>query len=131
MAAALAHRALGPGRRALLVSVPLHPRKRRQRGLDQAARLAEMVSARLGLRRLPAALLRTRDTLPQGDVRVMSRERNVAGVFRVRRPASLRGRTVVLIDDVTTSGSTARECARVMRDAGVKKVVLLTAAVAR
>lgn len=128
MAGSLEAWARGPGRRALLVSVPLHRRKLRARGLDQAAALAEAVGDRLGLRFAPGAMVRHRDTLPQGDVRVTSRAGNVFGAFGVARPRRLDGRQVVLVDDVRTSGSTALECARVLRAAGVRSVALLTAA---
>lgn len=131
MAGCLEDWARQDGRRAVVVSVPLHPQKRRRRGLDQAAVLAELVARRLGLAPVVGAMTRVRPTLAQGDVRVTSRERNVAGAFRVRRPLAVTGRVVVLVDDVTTSGSTARECARVLSAAGAKKVVLLTAAVSR
>ncbi|MHC4853633.1 MAG: ComF family protein, partial [Planctomycetota bacterium] len=84
MAGTLSDWALGAGRRAVVVSVPLHPKKRRRRGLDQAAVLAELVAARLRLVHVTGVMTRVRDTLAQGDVRVTSRERNVAGAFRVR-----------------------------------------------
>jgi ComF family protein len=128
MAETIAAWAAGPGRRAVLVSVPLHPRKRRQRGYDQAAAIAEAVGRRLGLPFVPRALARVRDTLPQGDVRVTSRVENVAAAFAVRRRRRLDGRLVVLVDDVRTSGSTAMECAQVCRRAGARGVALLTAA---
>jgi predicted amidophosphoribosyltransferase len=128
MAAAQRPWARGPGRRAVVVAVPMHPRKRRRRRLDQAARLAEAAAARLRLRTAAGALRRCRDTLPQGDPRVMSREANVRGAFAVRRPRAVAGRLVVLVDDVATSLHTARECAAVLRAAGARGVVLLTAA---
>lgn len=131
MAACVQDWARGAGRRAVVVSVPLHPSKRRRRGLDQAAVLAELVAGRLGLAYLRGALVRVRETLAQGDVRVTSRVRNVAGAFQVRRGRAVADRSVLLVDDVTTSGSTARECARVLSAAGVRQVALVTAAVAR
>lgn len=131
MAGCLADWARAEGRRAVVVSVPLHPSKRRQRGVDQAAVLAGLVARRLGLVHGAGVLARCRETLAQGDVRVTSREKNVAGAFRVRRPLLVGGKTVVLVDDVTTSGSTARECARVLSAAGAREIVLLTAAAAR
>ncbi|MCA8958091.1 MAG: ComF family protein [Planctomycetes bacterium] len=127
MVPCVAEWARGPGRRAVVTSVPLHPHKLRTRGIDQAAVLAELVARRLGLSFLPHGLRRTTDTLPQGDVRVVSRTRNVAGAFEVRRRGALDGRTVLLVDDVRTSGSTAGECARVLQRAGVRTVALLTA----
>lgn len=116
------------GRRAVFVNVPVHPAKLRRRGFDQAARLAEGVAAELGRVFEPNVLRRVRDTVPQGDPRVTSRTRNVAGAFAVVRPRVVRDRVVVLVDDVTTSGATARECARVLRAAGAREVVLLTGA---
>jgi len=130
MAACLADWSVAEGRRGVLVSVPLYARKRRRRGLDQAAFLADLVAMRLGLVHVPGALVRRRETLAQGDVRVTSRQQNVAGAFAVRRPRAVAGKQVVLVDDVMTSGSTARECARMLLAAAARQVVLLTAAVA-
>ncbi len=128
MAAEVAQWARGDGRHAVVTSVPLHARKRRQRGLDQAALLAELIARELDLRALPELMQRTRETLPQADPRVASRASNVAGAFAVRRRRAGPPAQVLLIDDVRTSGATARECARVLRAAGVREVALLTAA---
>lgn len=130
MAASLRDWARRDGRRAVVVSVPLHRSKLRARRFDQAAWLADAVAMRLRLRCGPRAMRRVRATLPQGDPRVMSRERNVEGAFAVRKAAVVRGRVVVLVDDVTTSGATARECARALRAAGARGVALLTAVLA-
>jgi competence protein ComFC len=127
MAAALRAQLGGPWRRALLVPVPLHARRRRERGFDQALWLAQRIGRRLGLAVLPAALLRVRVTLPQGDPRVTSREQNVAGVFAVRRRRALQGRRLILVDDVFTSGATLRACAALLRAAGASEVAAVTA----
>lgn len=119
---------LGPWRRSVLVSVPLHRDRLRERGVDQAARLAEALESALGLPYLPRCMLRRRPTLPQGDPRVTSRQGNVAGAFALRRRSSIRGRRVILVDDVMTSGSTARECAAVLREEGAVGVSLVAAA---
>lgn len=114
-------------RRATLVPVPLHPVRRRQRGFDQTAWLAVGLGRRL---RLPAAagtLVRTRATLPQGDPRVTSRDANVDGAFAVARPLAVAGRTIILVDDVFTSGATARACAGVLRTAGASGIAMLAA----
>lgn len=123
----LAGRVSGAWRRALLVPVPLHARRRRERGFDQAEWLANAVAGPLGLAVLPGALRRGRATLPQGDPRVGSRAENVAGAFAVVRPRRVRGRLVVLVDDVLTSGATARACAAALLEAGADQVALLTA----
>jgi len=124
----------GAPRRAVVVSVPVHPRKRRERGRDHAALLARELVGSLAARpwQMEAGVLhRTRATLPQGDPRVTSREKNVAGAFRVRRPHVVRDRPVVLVDAVLTSGAPARECARVLRRAGAAAVGLVVACAAR
>jgi ComF family protein len=119
---------LGPAfRRGVVVSVPLHRRRRRQRGFDQAAWLATSVARDLGLSPATAVLARNRATLPQGDPRVLSRERNVEGVFELASARPIVGRAVLLVDDVCTSGATARACAAALRSGGATMVALLTA----
>jgi predicted amidophosphoribosyltransferase len=107
--------------------VPLHRSRRRVRGFDQAAWLAAALARRSGLDARPWALVRTRPTLPQGDPRVTSRRGNVEGAFTVARPRAVRGRAVLLVDDVVTSAATARACAQVLRAAGATAVAVLSA----
>jgi predicted amidophosphoribosyltransferase len=128
MALAAAPWARGAGRRAIVVPVPMHRAKRRRRGVDHAALLAELVARRIHRPLSTGVLVRTRATLPQADPRVTSREANVADAFAVARPAAVAGRTVLLVDDVVTSGSTARACTAALRAAGARGVALLTAA---
>lgn len=119
---------VGRWRRAPLVPVPLHSARRRRRGFDQAHWLACQVAGRLGGRHeVLQALIRKVSTLPQGDPRVLSRERNVAAAFEVRPSIRVQGMSIVLVDDVFTSGATARTCARLLREAGAAEVALLTA----
>lgn len=117
---------LGFGR-PVLVPVPLHRSRRRVRGFDQAAWLAAAVARRLSVPVAVRCLERTRPTLPQGDPRNRSRQTNVAGAFLVRHADRVRGRRVVLIDDVFTSGATMRQCARLLLDAGALEVAALVA----
>lgn len=127
MAQAWAPHAAGAGRKAVLVPAPLHAVRRRERGFDQAEWLARAVAARLGLGVACGVLARRRATLPQGDPRVTSREGNVEGAFVVVRRRPILGRSVVLVDDVFTSGATARACAEVLLAAGAGEVAVLTA----
>ena len=118
-------------RHARIVAVPLHRLRRRARGFDQAELLAQAVATRLSLCCVASCLRRSRATRPQGDPRVLSRALNVDGAFEVERPQVVCGQRIVLIDDVTTSGATARACARVLLAAGAHEVALLTSCRAR
>jgi ComF family protein len=122
-----AYRACGAAGRPLVLSVPLHRVRRRRRGFDQAAWLALGIAKRLGLRTATGVLVRTRATRPQGDAFVLSRTANVRGAFAVRGPEFIRGRSLLLIDDVFTTGATARACAKSLKDAGARSVSLLVA----
>ncbi len=120
--------ARGEGRRALIVPVPRHKSKQREERFDQAQWLARSLADRLGLTFVPGGLARTRPTLPQADPRVTNREANVEGAFVCGSPWAVAGRTILLVDDVLTSGATARACARALRDAGATKVAVVTGA---
>jgi ComF family protein len=110
-----------------LVPVPLHPSRRRARGFNQAFDLAR----RLASDTLPVyqALRRIRATPTQTGLPAAQRHRNVKDAFTwSRRTPALRGRVVVLVDDVSTTGATLEACAKVLRELGVREVRAVTAA---
>ena len=117
-----------------VVAVPLYPAKERQRGYNQAVLLADeatKVLARepgLRLSAHPGLLRRVRDTESQFALTPHGRRRNLRGAFAVSQADRLAGRTVLLVDDIYTTGATARECARVLRKAGAAKVYVATLA---
>jgi len=115
----------------LVVPVPLHPRKLRDRGFNQAVILARMLSKRLGAPFNPFVLVRTRYTKPQFEITsIHERRRNVSGAFSVTGKGrdKVDGRSVLLVDDIFTSGSTAGECARALLDSGAEVVEVCTLA---
>ncbi len=107
----------------LVVPVPLHFMRRYRRGFNQAAELA----AHLGVSHADV-LRRTRATVTQTDLPESERFNNVREAFALRRGASVRGRVIVVVDDVSTTGATLDACARVLLEAGAKEVRGLTAA---
>jgi ComF family protein len=109
----------------LVVPVPLHARRERSRGFNQARDLA----SRLG-RPVADALVRTRATPSQTDLPAARRHANVRGAFAVppRRRDLFRGTVTVLVDDVSTTGATLEACARALKEAGAREVRALTAA---
>ena len=115
----------------LLIPVPLHKRKRRQRGFNQAeliaaAALKALASDRYELK--PDLLHRVRETDSQIGLTDHQRRENLRGAFAVARAQQVAGRNVLLVDDVYTTGATASECARVLRRAGAARVRVATVA---
>lgn len=118
--------------KVLVIPVPLYRGKRRQRGFNQAEMVASAairVSAcRDRLQLAPDILVRTRETHSQIGLTSHQRRENLRGAFSVARAAEVTGHEVLLVDDVYTTGTTASECARVLRRAGVAKVWVATVA---
>lgn len=116
-------------RPGLLIPVPISPEKLERRGFNQAALLAQGIGSRLGRPVAMDGLRRGRDTPAQNRLDARQRRRNIAGAFTATAPAAVSGRSVLLIDDVYTTGATADECARALLRAGAREVNVLTLAV--
>ncbi|MFQ5408791.1 MAG: ComF family protein [Anaerolineales bacterium] len=112
---------------ALLAPVPLAPGRMRTRGFNQAALLAQYVGRELGLRVRPRALRRTRETPPQVGMTRAERRRNMQSAFQAS-PRQVRDRTIILIDDVCTTGATTAACAAALYAAGSGPVWGMTVA---
>ncbi len=114
----------------LLVPVPLHRHRLFARRYNQAALLAHALARRSGLPVLPDALVRRRPTQPLGALGAAARAAELTGAFAVRRSREgrIRGRCVLLIDDVLTSGATASACTEALREAGSVAIDVLAAA---
>jgi competence protein ComFC len=111
----------------VIVPVPLHRARERDRGFNQAALLADLLSAEMSILAKPV-LERIRYTTTQTAFDRGERMENLRGAFRLRKRADVRGLRVLLIDDVLTTGSTVSECAHVLKDAGASSVHVATAA---
>jgi ComF family protein len=109
----------------LLVPVPLHPRRLRHRGFNQALLLAQAFPERPLAREV---IVRVRHTVPQIGLNPKERRENVRGAFVVPHPQQVKGKRILLLDDLYTTGATAKECARVLRQAGARQVDVLTVA---
>jgi ComF family protein len=110
----------------VLVPLPLHPERARERGFNQSAELARPLARALGLALDTAGLVRTRNTAPQAALPVDDRQRNVRGAFSCG--ASFAGKHVALVDDVMTSGATLNAAAKALKRAGATEVSLWVAA---
>ena len=113
---------------SLIVPVPLHPRRLRQRGFNQSVILAREIANRRGIAMDFHALRRVVDTESQAGLKKEERRSNIRKAFSIPDPERVRGRRILIVDDVYTTGSTLGECARVLVKGGAEAVGALTLA---
>jgi ComF family protein len=111
---------------AILIPVPLHRTRLWNRGFNQSVLVARELSRRLKIAADPLVLRRIRRTPPLKGMSPLQRRRTVAGAFRVTDKAAVAGKTIVLVDDVLTTGSTAEACARALKRAGAARIELVS-----
>jgi ComF family protein len=111
----------------VIIPVPLHPARQRERGFNQASLLAELLGKQMSVEYQPL-LERVRYTTTQTALDRAERIENLHNAFRLRKNADVRRLRVLLIDDVLTTGSTLSECARILKRAGALSVHAATAA---
>lgn len=114
-----------------IIPVPLSRKRLRGRGFNQAELLASVISKKIGIPVLNKNLLRTRATEHQTKLGKIQRQENVKGAFKIIDSSMIRGKTLLLIDDVYTTGATLNECSKVLKEAGASRIYSLTLAVGR
>jgi len=107
-------------------AVPMTPAKVKERGYNQSELLAEAAARWLGMDYAPGLLVKTRETQAQHGLPKEERQSNITGAFAAARPGTIAGRSVVLCDDICTTGATLREAAGVLREAGAEEMICLT-----
>ncbi len=120
--------ALTQGEWDLVVPVPLHPVKEREREFNQAERLARHLSQATGIPLNTRLVRRVIPTRTQTQLNRQERERNVRNAFALRKSTSLHGERIVLFDDVMTTGATTNSCAKVLLAGGAREVCVWTVA---
>lgn len=113
----------------LLMPVPLHPARRRERGYNQAGLLAGGVASRLGLKMETRAFARIRNTKRQSDLEPAERDGNVHGAFKLASPRLIEGADIVLVDDLVTTGATVRACLEALAGGRPTRVSVLAAGI--
>ncbi|EKE25773.1 MAG: phosphoribosyltransferase [uncultured bacterium] len=111
----------------LIIPIALHPRRLRWRGFNQSELLAKIISNNLlPLHKIPIAediLMRQKNTKPQMEIkRRKQRQQNISGAFSIKNSNLIENKTILLIDDVSTTGSTIFECAKILKSQGAKEV---------
>lgn len=105
-----------------VVSAPLRKKSSNEQGYNHAGKLASNVALRLGIPYLSGALYHKGRIRKQSSLSIDDRIENVKGKFALRKPSIFKGKTVLVVDDVRTSGSTLNECARVLKESGAYRV---------
>ena len=111
-----------------IVPVPVDAAKMRERGFNQSALISAALARRLGLPHLSGLLRRVTSSSPQSLLPKEDRRSNVAGCFSVKEAARIQNKRLLLIDDILTTGYTASEAARVLKEAGARSVTILASA---
>lgn len=106
----------------LIIPIPLHPARKRKRGYNQSAKFAEGLSERLEIPFTDDLLERRIKTETQTRKTKLNRWENISGVFGLKVPESIRGKKVLLVDDVITTGSTLEACSQVLIDQGCQEL---------
>jgi len=126
--ALFAQTCIGELRGSLVMPVPLHPKRLRARGFNQSLLLARCVASKTGAELDFLSLRRTKFTKPQTELSSEERKKNVRKAFEVVKPEVVKKRTILLVDDVATTGSTLNECAKALKRAGADRVLCLVLA---
>lgn len=107
----------------IVIPVPLHKGRMKSRGFNQSEEIGKRVTSEFGWELNPKILVRTRYTTPQMSLSQLERIQNVKGAFSlVGESQKTKGKSLLILDDVWTTGSTMRECAKVLKRSGAKKV---------
>lgn len=123
-----AGRDIWPENPDVIIPVPIHWTRLLKRRYNQSALLVKYLSSRSAVSADYSSLVRKKNTVPQVQLVGAARRRNLLQAFAVKYPQNIKGKKIVLVDDVETTGSTLKECAKVLKKAGAAKIYALTLA---
>lgn len=114
----------------LIISVPLHKSRERRRGYNQSALLAKELAEKLKILFVSDVLIRQKQTKPQFELKKEERKQNILGAFTINQKFKnlIKSKKIIVVDDITTTGSTIRECAKMLKHNGAKSVIGVTLA---
>jgi len=107
----------------VIIPVPLHKKRLKWRGFNQAEKIGEKLSEALHIPLLNDILERIEETLPQMELSKTERGTNIKNCFAIKNGEEINNKRIILLDDVFTTGATMNECAKVLKDAGAKKII--------
>ena len=112
----------------IILPAPLHFKRLKERGYNQSKLISDVLAKELGIFTYDNVLVKIKNTLPQGKNLLHNRRKSIIGVFRVNDDFKIRGKNVLIFDDIYTTGNTVFECKRVLKESGAKSVGILTIA---
>ena len=114
----------------LIIPIPLHQLKKAERGYNQAYYIAKGVGSKLKVRVSDRAVKRIKYTESQTTMNLNEREENISGAFKIKNQKTVRGKNILLLDDVITTGATISECGKILLEAGATKIYAASIAIA-
>jgi ComF family protein len=112
----------------LIIPVPLHWKKEFLRGFNQSALIGNYISKKLGKKMYQNILIKSKNTKSQTELNEKERKENVKNSFKIKRNDLIKDKSILLIDDVYTTGATTEECKKILINGGAKKVIIITLA---
>lgn len=114
----------------LIIPVPIHRKRYKVRGYNQSELLSKFIAKRLKIKYGKKILLKVKNNLAQSTLDMISRQKNVMNVYKINSKSNMKGKKIILVDDIYTTGATVNECAKILKQNGVQEVVVITVAYA-
>lgn len=111
-----------------VVPVPIHKKRYFKRGYNQSELIAKFISKNIGITLLKNVIKKVQNTKPQSLLSASSRRQNVSNAYKIMDTKRIANKTILLIDDIYTTGATVNECSKVLKESGVKKIIVATIA---
>lgn len=111
-----------------IIPVPISRKRYKKRGYNQSYLIARELARKLKEECDTTSLVKTKNIVEQSKLNKKQREKNIKGVYKITNNKNIRGKNIILFDDIYTTGSTARECSKMLKQAGAKNILILTIA---
>lgn len=112
----------------IIIPVPIHKKRKLQRGYNQTQLIAKEISKNIDIKLCNNVLVKNKNTIAQSKLNKNKRKQNIKDAFKALNVQNIQGKSVLLFDDIYTTGSTANECSKILKEAGAKTVGVLTIA---
>lgn len=112
----------------IIIPVPIHKKRKNERGYNQSELIARNLANKLELKLVTDVLIKEKNTIAQSTLTRKQREQNVKQVYKIQNKQKIENKKVILIDDIYTTGSTAEECSKMLKQNGAKEILVLTIA---